>query len=173
MSFGSYQDDLLAAMQLFAKQYPSSNVEQDFLGEAYRVLDVRLDHSLEANADYLFKSPMVQRCLGTQLALSDSSEQKPRLMPAKIAQAFLNIRSITLSMGYTLKSVSAAINPDNDARKQQESDARKTGMLRAHSFGLLLLISVALFRRASICNGAHFLVFLPHGLHRRRALPTQ
>lgn len=71
---------------------------------------------------------MVQRCLGMQLSLGSSGERYPRPLPAKIAQAFLDVRSVTLILTYTLKSIAGGSNPETDRRKQQEIDARKSGM---------------------------------------------
>ncbi|KAG7006694.1 hypothetical protein G7Y79_00013g034660 [Physcia stellaris] len=141
-SHGNYQDDLIAVIQLFSKQHPDGNTQRDFLSEIYRVLEVRLDHSLESHPDYLFKSPMVQRCLGMQLSLGSSGERHPRPLPAKIAQAFLDVRSVTLILTYTLKSIAGGANHESDRKKQQEIDARKSEDLQSVTGLILWCISL-------------------------------
>lgn len=173
-SYSSYQDDLIAVMQLFFKQHPHGDTEREFLSEIYRVLEVRLDHSLEPQPDYLFKSPTVQRCLGMQLSLGYSGEAKPRPLPTKIAKAFLDIRSTTLLMTYTLKSISGVPNPENDPRKQQDIESRKAGTLPlSHIQDKLSTSLTTRTRRAPVSHRSRSVVHLPHGLHSRRALPTQ
>ena len=125
-SFGSYQDDLVAAIQTFSRQHPHGNIERNFLSEICRVLEVRLDHSVEPQLDYLFKSSMIQRCLSMQLSLGYTGQRKSRSLPAKVAHALLDIRATTLVMTYTLRSMGAP-NPETDPKKQQEIEARKSG----------------------------------------------
>ncbi len=62
-----------------------------------------------------------------QLSLGSSGERHPRPLPAKIAQAFLDVRSVTLILTYTLKSIAGGPNHESDRKKQQEIDARKSG----------------------------------------------
>ncbi|KAL8784654.1 MAG: hypothetical protein Q9195_008957 [Heterodermia aff. obscurata] len=130
-SYGSYQDDIVAAIQTFSKQHPHGNIERNFLGEICRVLDVRLDHSVEPQLDYLFKNSTIQRCLSMQLSLGFLGKCKSRTLPAKVAHALLDIRATTLVMTYTLRSMTGAPNPEHDQKKQQEIEARKSDELQA------------------------------------------
>ena len=126
-SYGSYQDDLVAAIQMFSRQHPHGNIERNFLSEICRVLDIRLDHSVEPQLDYLFKNSMIQRCLSVQLSLSYLGKGKSRSLPAKVAHALLDIRATTLVMTYAFRSLTGAPNPEHDLKKQQEIEARKSG----------------------------------------------
>lgn len=126
-SYGSYQDDLVAAIQAFSRQHPHGNIERNFLGEICRILEVRLDHSMEPQLEYLFKNPMIQRCLSMQLSLGYLGKPKSRSLPAKVAHALLDIRATTIVMTCTLRSLTGAPNPETDPKKQQEIEARKSG----------------------------------------------
>jgi len=117
-SHGQYADDLLSVMQLFSEQHPQDSIDGDFLDEAYRALDVRLDHVVEPQVEWLFKNLMIQKCLGMQLSLGYNGEHQPRMLRAKIAQGFLDIRLATLIITYSIKNVLAVAG----------TDARKAGL---------------------------------------------
>ena len=159
-------------MQQFSQQNPPGKVAQDFLREIYRVLEVRLDHAVDPQADYLFRNVIVQRCVGMQLALGYSGERKTRPLPAKLAQAFLDVRSTTLIMMYALKSVTGAPTNENDARKQQEIDAWKTGR-KPFTCRPATCLANHSPRGASINRRSYLMVHLPNELHCRRDLPAQ
>ena len=106
-------------MQLFSKQHLGNDLYGNFLSEAYRALDVRLDHAIEPGIDWLFKNVMVQRCLGVQLSLGFSGKQKPCTLSAKIAQGLLDIRAVTLIITYSVKNAIATASAD--ARKAGSS----------------------------------------------------
>ena len=106
-------------MRLFSEQHPERSIDHSFLSEAYRLLDVRLDHAIEHQVEWLFKNSMIQRCLGMQLSLGYYGEQKPRTLCAKIAQGFLDIRAVTLIITHSVKNVLPAAG----------TDARKAGSL--------------------------------------------
>ena len=118
-SYGQYHDDLLAAMQLFSDQHIGNSIADNFLRAAYRALDIRLDHAIEAQIDWLFKNVMIQRCLGVQLSLGYHGDQKPRTLSAKVAQGLLDIRAVTLIITYSVKNAIAAAG----------TDSRKAGLL--------------------------------------------
>lgn len=118
-SHGQYADDLLSVMQLLSEQHPEHSIDGDFLNEVYRALDVRLDHVIEPQVEWLFKNLMIQKCLGMQLSLGYNGEDQPRMLRAKIAQGFLDIRLATLIITYSIKNVLAVAG----------TDARKAGLL--------------------------------------------
>ena len=72
-----------------------------------------------------------------QLSLGYLGKRKSRTLPAKVAHALLDIRATTLVMTYTLRSMTAAANPETDLKKQQEIEARKSGKtIRLQRFDL-------------------------------------
>ena len=134
-SYGSYQDDLVAAIQTFSRQHPHGNIERNFLSEICRILEVRLDHSMEPQLEYLFKNPMIQRCLSMQLSLGYLGKPKSRSLPAKVAHTLLDIRATTIVMTCTLRNLTGPPNPETDPKKQQEIEARKSGKtIKQHLF---------------------------------------
>jgi hypothetical protein len=132
-SHGSHHDDLLAIMQLFLIQHSSlcsqygltqSSVERTFLVEVYRVLGVNIDHSIDAQAEQLFRNQMIQRCLSMQLSLSYQGEGKHRSLPAKVAWTFLNLRYTSLMFAWALKKPSSGPGADNEAKNPGEVSRR-------------------------------------------------
>ena len=121
-SFTNHQADLLAVVQLFSDHHPGSKVDQRILNELYRVLEIRLDHAIEAQPELLFRNSMIQRCLGTQLSLGYHGIRLLRSLPAKIAQGFLDIRSATLI---------TMINVKKPPNQQVPTDAERAEELRA------------------------------------------
>jgi len=110
-------------MQLFSEHHPNDSIDDEFLSEVYRALDVRLDHAIEPQVEWLFKNLMIQKCLGMQLSLGYNGDHKPRMLRAKIAQGFLDIRLATLIITYSIKNVLAVAG----------TDARKAGLLNHFS----------------------------------------
>ncbi|KAL8822394.1 MAG: hypothetical protein Q9191_006872 [Dirinaria sp. TL-2023a] len=119
-SYGNHQADLLAVMQLFSDHHPDSKIDQRILNELYRVLDIRLDHAMRAQPDWLFKNSIIQRCLGSQLSLGYHGTQLPRSLPAKIAQGFLDIRSATLITMYGARKKVPDQQAPTDAERAEE-----------------------------------------------------
>lgn len=107
-------DDLLAAMQIFVIQYlnnqtdcdavPSlsmkSSFDRRFMSEIYRILGVRIDHSMESQPDQLFRTLLVQRVLSIQAAFGYSGLGEQRSLTGNVAWATLNIRCISLSIAW-------------------------------------------------------------------------
>lgn len=125
-SFGTQSEDLLAVIQLFSRQHSrdwmdqgvfEGSLEENFLNEIYRVLQVNLDHAVDPQADYLFKNQMVQRCLGMQVCLGYSGETQHRSVATKVAWTILNLRFTFILLAYALK------RPNQGA----DSEAKKPG----------------------------------------------
>ena len=102
----NYTDDFLYALQLFFNQYLVENVPDGgfivlsdrnafkayLLSETYRILGIKLDHSMDEQPDPGFKSPYFQRCLNTQTALGFSGNEVHRSLPGLIAWNMLQSR---------------------------------------------------------------------------------
>ena len=119
-SANNYQDDLLSVMQFFSEHYSDSRIDHDVLDVVYRMLDIRLDHAVEPQADWLFKNAMLQRCLGMQLSFGYHGERIGRSLRARIAQGFLDVRAIVLITTYTLKSKPPNQNAESEAKRAGE-----------------------------------------------------
>ena len=135
-SVGSYNEDLLAVIQLFSRQHSrdwteqgefEGSLEEYFLNEIYRVLQVNLDHAIEPQPDYLFKNQLVQRCLSMQVCLGFSGETQHRSLANKVAWTILNLRYSFILLAYVLKRP----NPGS------ESEVKKPG--KVPTLGDLLL----------------------------------
>ena len=157
-SWSNYQADLLAVMQLFAEQNSDSATTcRRVLSELYRALEVRLDHALEAQADWLFINPIIQRCLGTQISLSCYTREIPRSLPSSIARSLLDIRSGTLVTTYNLKNVPNQTAPNHAASRQMiPTDAEKAddlqevlGIIKWFT-SLMAFVATELFRLSEI-----------------------
>lgn len=111
-SHGQYADDLLTVMQLFSEQHPQSSMDNRFLSEAYRALDIPLDHAIESHMDWMFKNSIIQKVLGMQLSLGYGGEQQARSLRANIAQGFLDIRLATLAITYAIRNALKAAGTD-------------------------------------------------------------
>ena len=121
-----HNDDLIATMRLFLMQHANlcsphesteSSVERTFLVEIYRVLEVNVDHSINAQPEQLFRNQMVQRCLATQMSLGYEGEKKHRSLPAKVAWAFLNLRYASLIFAWAFKRPSGVPGAERDIMK--------------------------------------------------------
>lgn len=102
----NYADDFLYALQLFSNQYlrdalpGGSDVglsdrnafKAYLLSETYRILGIKIDHSMDELPDPGFKSPFFQRCLSTQAALGFSGHEVHRSLPGLIAWSMLQSR---------------------------------------------------------------------------------
>lgn len=121
-SSGNHQTDLLAVLQQFSEHHPGSQKGREFLHELYRANDTRLDHAVEPQPDWLFMNNIVQRSLGTQLAIGYRGTQLSRSLPTKIAQGLLQIRCVTLITTYNIK------RPQD--QQQVLTDSQKADTLR-------------------------------------------
>lgn len=110
-------------MQLFLIQHSSlcsqhelaeGSVERTFLFEVYRVLGVNIDHSIDPQAEQLFRNQMIQRCLSMQMSLSYRGESKPLSLPAKVASTFLNLRYVSLIFAWAFKKPPGVPGTDSD-----------------------------------------------------------
>lgn len=111
-SFGGHNEDLLAAMQLFLKEHSrkwteqsvlEGTLEENFLNEMYRVLQVNLDHAVDPQPEHLFKNQMVQKCLSMQVCLGYPGERRHRSLAAKVAWTLLNLRFTSILLAFALK----------------------------------------------------------------------
>ena len=102
----NYTDDFLYALQLFSNQYLMDSLpgggyiglsdrnafKAYLLSETYRILGIKIDHSMDELPDPGFKSPFFQRCLNTQSALGFSGNEVHRSLPGLIAWNMLQSR---------------------------------------------------------------------------------
>ena len=102
----NYTDDFLYALQLFSNEYLIENIPNGgfidlsdrnvfkafLLSETYRILGIKIDHSMDEQPDPGFKSPYFQRCVNTQTALGFSGNDVQRSLPGLIAWNMLQSR---------------------------------------------------------------------------------
>ena len=102
----NYTDDFLYALQLFSNQYLRDSLpgggylglsDRDtfkayLLSETYRILGIKIDHSMDELPDPGFKSPFFQRCLSAQSALGFSGNEVHRSLPGLVAWNMLQSR---------------------------------------------------------------------------------
>ena len=102
----NYTDDFLHALQLFSNQYLRDSLPDRgytglsdrtafrafLLSETYRILGIKIDHSMDELPDPGFKSPFFQRCLRTQSALGYFGNDTHRSLPGLIAWNMLQSR---------------------------------------------------------------------------------
>lgn len=124
-----HHDDLLAIMRLFLTQHSTlctshesteSSVERTFLVEIYRVLEVNVDHAINAQPEQLFRNNLIQRCLAMQMSLCYEGERKHRKLPGKVAWTFLNLRYASLTFAWAFKKPSGAPGAERDIMKPGE-----------------------------------------------------
>ena len=100
-------DDLLLTMQDYMNRFvddefstQSNKMQQDFLRDLYRTLNVNLDQSTDPQSDKLLRYPMLQRCLSLQAALGNKSDKEPRSVISKVAWVMMNLRMIALTFAF-------------------------------------------------------------------------
>lgn len=132
---GNHTDDLLAVMQSFLKQRSNDwteqgllrgNLEENFLGDTYRVLGVNIDHSVEPQLEQLFRNPWIQRCLSMQMSLGYSGEKQHRSLSAKVAMTILHLRFTSLILAYSFKKPNVP-GADLDIKKPGKLFTLSTG----------------------------------------------
>ncbi|KAI9804371.1 MAG: mediator complex subunit [Piccolia ochrophora] len=90
-------DDIRVLLERLGNTY----VEQHFVNEIYRALNMSVDHSVESQAEKLFRNNILQRCLSMQDSLGFEGDRSHREAPAKLAWLTLHLRQLALIFTYT------------------------------------------------------------------------
>ncbi|MCJ1284725.1 mediator complex subunit [Xylographa opegraphella] len=119
-------DDLLLTMQDYMTHLPPdeslaqrNKMEQDFLRDLYRTLNVNLDQSTDPQSDKLLRYPMLQRCLSLQAALGNRSDKVPRSVISKVAWVMMNLRMIALTFAFAFAKSGSAPEGSSELSKPE------------------------------------------------------
>ncbi|KAL8709289.1 MAG: hypothetical protein Q9225_007469 [Loekoesia sp. 1 TL-2023] len=126
--YGSYHDDLSAAMQLLQDQHlkgdnfaQASRFINPFLSDVHRVLQLNIDFSGDVKTETYLKNGFHQRTLSVQLSLGYWGNESHRSLSSKVAFAILQLRWAALTLAFGLKP-----NPSGTA-PSGEAELKRTG----------------------------------------------